>query len=67
MELKPEGEAMEPIGDTIDFLIIHFEDKDFFGASNIGRALIDLSVLLVDTENKLDPKVKTHWFPIIVA
>ena len=65
MDLKDEGASLEPVGDDVFFLILHFEDKDFFGTDNIGRALVDLSLLLVDRENVLNSKPTDFWFPIL--
>ena len=65
MDLKDEGTSLEPVNDDVFFLILHFEDKDFFGTDNIGRALVDLSLLLVDKNNLPNKKSVTHWFPIL--
>jgi hypothetical protein len=65
MDLVEENGTFKPVNDEIFFLVIHFEDKDFFGTDNIGRALIDVSLLLVDRENKINTKAIDFWFPII--
>jgi len=65
MELKDEGTTMEPVGNDVFFMILHFEDKDYFSTDNIGRAFVDLSVLLVDRDNVLNTKPADFWFPIL--
>jgi hypothetical protein len=56
---------MEAVTDEAQFFILHFEDKDYFGSTNIGRALVDMTRLLVNVENKLNHGKSTYWFPII--
>ena len=65
MDLKDGGDSLEPVNDDVYFLILHFEDKDFFGTDNIGRALVDVSLLLVDKNNLPNTKAVKHWFPIL--
>jgi len=48
MDLRLDGEAMEPVKDEVHFFILHFEDKDYFSSNTIGRAMVDLQLLLVD-------------------
>ena len=64
---KIECEHIEPLGNDVIFLVIHFKDKDFFSFDTIGRTMIDISNLVLDENEHLDVKVKKQWFPIIYS
>ena len=45
---KDDSEHIEPLGNDVIFLVIHFKDKDFFSFETIGRTMIDISHFLLD-------------------
>ena len=59
INLKNTGEVLVPVVDEVQFFILAFEDKDFFGSDVIGASLIDICGLLVDSENNFNTKEHT--------